>query len=232
VAVSDLFTGMYATTAILAALLEREKSGRGQHIDMALLDVQVAMLANLSSSYFVSRKAPGRMGNAHMNIVPYHVFRAADEFLIVAVGNDGQFAAFCRVLGAAQWAEDPRFATNALRVGHRDLLVGMIAERLATRPAREWLAELERAGVPGGPINDLDQVFADPQVRHRGMQVTAPHPAAGEVTMVANPIKFSATPVAHDRAPPLLGEHTEEVLSSVLGLGAAEIAALRQRGAI
>src|SRR5687767_808081 len=183
VAVSDLFTGMYATTAILAALIERGTSGRGQHIDMALLDVQVAMLANLSSSYFVSRKAPGRMGNAHMNIVPYHVFRAADEFLIVAVGNDGQFAAFCRVLGAAQWAEDPRFATNALRVGHRDLLVGMIAERLATRPAREWLAELERAGVPGGPINDLDQVFADPQVRHRGMQVTAPHPAAGEVTM-------------------------------------------------
>jgi formyl-CoA transferase len=232
VAVSDLFTGMYATTAILAALLEREKSGRGQHIDMALLDVQVAMLANLSSSYFVSRKAPGRMGNAHMNIVPYHVFRAADEFLIVAVGNDGQFAAFCRVLGAPEWAKDPRFATNPQRVGHRDLLVGMISGRLAQRPAREWLAELERAGVPSGPINDLDQVFADPQVRHRGMQVTAPHPAAGEVTMVANPIKFSATPIAHDRAPPLLGEHTDEVLAQRLGLDAAAIASLRERGAI
>src|SRR5689334_25024101 len=148
VAVSDLFTGMYATSAILAALIERGTSGRGQHIDMALLDVQVAMLANLSSSYFVSRVPPGRMGNAHMNIVPYHVFKAADEFLIVAVGNDGQFAAFCAVLGEPAWPADPRFATNPQRVRHRDLLVGLIAERMARRPAREWLAALEPAGVP------------------------------------------------------------------------------------
>jgi formyl-CoA transferase len=232
VAVSDLFTGMYATSAILAALLEREKSGLGQYIDMALLDVQVAMLANLSSSYFVSRKAPARMGNAHMNIVPYHVFPSADGFLIVAVGNDGQFGKFCEVLGAAEWARDARFATNPQRVRHRDLLVGMITERLRTRPAREWLAALEPAGVPCGPINDLDQVFADPQVRHRGMQVKAPHPAAGEVNMVANPIKFSATPVAHDRAPPLLGEHTAEVLRDVLGLDAAAIEALRREGVV
>jgi crotonobetainyl-CoA:carnitine CoA-transferase CaiB-like acyl-CoA transferase len=232
VAVSDLFTGMYATSAILAALLEREKSGRGQSIDMALLDVQVAMLANLSSSYFVSGKAPRRMGNAHQNIVPYHVFRAADAFIIVAVGNDGQFASFCRVLGVAEWATDPRFSTNPQRVGHRDLLVGLISERLAERPAREWLAGLEDAGVPCGPINDLDQVFADPQVVHRRMRVTAPHPAAGEVTMVANPIKFSATPITHDRAPPLLGEHTDQVLREVLGLGTEEIAALRHEGAI
>jgi crotonobetainyl-CoA:carnitine CoA-transferase CaiB-like acyl-CoA transferase len=232
VAVSDLFTGMYSTTAILAALLEREKSGQGQHIDMALLDVQVAMLANLSSSYFVSRSVPGRMGNAHMNIVPYHVFRAADGFLIVAVGNDGQFASFCRVLGVPEWAADARFSTNPQRVRHRDLLVGMISGRMATRPSRAWLDDLEPAGVPCGPINDLDQVFADPQVRHRRMQVTAPHAAAGEVTMVANPIKFSATPIAHDRGPPLLGEHTEEVLGGVLGLDAAAISALRERGAI
>ena len=232
VAVSDLFTGMYATTAILAALLERGTSGQGQRIDMALLDVQVAMLANLSSSFFVSGEAPRRMGNAHQNIVPYHVFRAADEFLIVAVGNDGQFASFCRVLGVAAWAGDPRFATNPQRVRHRDLLVGMISERLATRPAREWLAELERAGVPSGPINDLDQVFADPQVVHRGMRVTAPHPAAGEVAMVANPIKFSATPITHDRAPPLLGQHTDEVLESVLGMDRERIAALRAAGAV
>jgi len=232
VAVSDLFTGMYSTTAILAALLEREKSGQGQHIDMALLDVQVAMLANLSSSYFVSRGVPGRMGNAHMNIVPYHVFRAADGFLIVAVGNDGQFASFCRVLGVPEWAADARFSTNPQRVRHRDLLVGMISERMATRPARAWLDDLEPSGVPCGPINDLDQVFADPQVRHRRMQVTAPHAAAGEVTMVANPIKFSATPIAHDRGPPLLGEHTEEVLGGVLGLDSAAISALRERGAI
>ena len=232
VAVSDLFTGMYATTAILAALLERGRSGRGQAIDMALLDVQVAMLANLSSSYFVSGQAPGRMGNAHMNIVPYHVFRAADAFLIVAVGNDGQFAGFCRVLGVPEWASDPRFSTNPQRVRHRDLLVGMITARLAARPAAEWLAGLEAAGVPCGPINDLDQVFADPQVLHRGMRVKAPHPAAGEVAMVANPIKFSGTPIVHDRAPPLLGEHTEEVLTGMLGLSGEEVAALRAAGAI
>jgi formyl-CoA transferase len=232
VAVSDLFTGMYATSAILAALLEREKSGLGQHIDMALLDVQVAMLANLSSSYFVSGVAPERMGNAHLNIVPYHVFKAADEFIIVAVGNDGQFARFCEVIGAPDWPQDPRFATNPQRVGHRDLLVGLISERLRARPAREWLALLEPAGVPCGPINDLPQVFADPQVRHRGMRVTAAHPAAGEVAMVANPIKFSATPIAHDRAPPLLGEHTGEVLHSVLGLDEREIARLRKEGVI
>src|SRR5688500_7070386 len=183
VAVSDLFTGMYATSAILAALIEREESGLGQHIDMALLDVQVAMLANLSSSFFVSGNAPGRMGNAHQNIVPYHVFRASDAFLIVAVGNDGQFASFCRVLGVPEWASDPRFSTNPQRVGHRDLLVGMIEERLAARTAREWLALLEPAGVPCGPINDLSQVFEDAQVRHRGMQVRARHPAAGEVSM-------------------------------------------------
>ena len=228
VAVSDLFTGMYATSAILAALLERGKSGAGQHIDMALLDVQVAMLANLSSSYFVSGKAPARMGNAHQNIVPYHVFHAADEFLIVAVGNDGQFAKFCEVIGAPEWPADPRFATNPQRVRHRDLMVRLITEKLAAKPAREWLRLLEPAGVPCGPINDLDQVFADPQVRHRRMQVRAPHPAAGEVTMVANPIKFSATPIAHDRAPPLLGEHTIAVLHDVLGMDGEAIEALRR----
>jgi formyl-CoA transferase len=232
VAVSDLFTGMYATSAILAALLERSRSGQGQYIDMALLDVQVAMLANLSSTYFVTGAAPGRMGNAHINIVPYHVFRAADGFLIVAVGNEGQFGRFCDVLGRPEWARDPRFATNALRVQHRELLVGMISERLRERPAREWLRLLEPSGVPCGPINDLGQVFDDPQVRHRGMRVKAPHPAAGEVSMVANPIKFSATPIRHDRAPPLLGEHTAEVLHEVLGLGAAQLEALRARGIV
>jgi len=232
VAVSDLFTGMYATTAILAALIERGRSAAGQRIDIALLDVQVAMLANLSSSFFVSGEAPQRMGNAHQNIVPYNVFPSADEFLIVAVGNDGQFAKFCEVMGVPEWAQDPRFATNPQRVRHRDLLVGMITERLRTRPARVWLAALEPAGVPCGPINDLSQVFADPQVRHRKMQVAAPHPAAGEVTMVANPIKFSATPIAHDHAPPLLGEHTREVLGDVLGLDAGAIDALRKEGVV
>ncbi|HUQ28642.1 MAG TPA: CaiB/BaiF CoA-transferase family protein [Usitatibacter sp.] len=232
VAVSDLFTGMYSANAILAALMHREKTGRGQHIDMALLDVQVAMLANLSSAYFASGEAPRRMGNAHQTIVPYHVFRAADAFLIVAVGNDSQFVKFCEVLGHPEWARDERFASNPQRVRHRDLLVGMIAGRMGTRPAREWLAALEPAGVPCGPINDLQQVFDDPQVRHRGMEVRAPHAAAGEVRMVANPVKFSATPVAHDVAPPLLGEHTEDVLGRVLGMQASEIDRLRKDGLV
>jgi crotonobetainyl-CoA:carnitine CoA-transferase CaiB-like acyl-CoA transferase len=172
------------------------------------------------------------MGNAHQTIVPYHVFRAADEFLIVAVGNDSQFAKFCEVLGPSEWARDPRFATNPQRVRHRDLLVGMIAERMRTRPAREWLAALEPSGVPCGPINDLQQVFDDPQVRHRRMEVRAPHPAAGEVRMVANPIKFSATPVTHEIPPPLLGEHTDEVLATVLGMEEGEIGRLRKEGLI
>ncbi len=232
VAVSDLFTGMYAANAILAALMHRGKTGLGQHIDMALLDVQVAMLANLSSAYFASGEAPRRMGNAHQTIVPYHVFRAADEFLIVAVGNDSQFAKFCEVVGSGQWARDPRFATNPQRVRHRDLLVGMLAERMRTRPAREWLAALESSGVPCGPINDLAQVFDDPQVRYRRMEVRAPHPAAGEVRMVANPIKFSATPVTHEVPPPLLGEHTDQVLATVLGMGESEIGRLRKEGLI
>jgi formyl-CoA transferase len=232
VAVSDLFTGMYATSAILAALLHRAASGCGQHIDMALLDVQVAMLANLSSAYFAAGEAPRRMGNAHQTIVPYHVFRARDDFLIVAVGNDTQFAKFCEVIGAAEWPKDARFATNPQRVRNRDLMVEMISERMRTRSAREWLALLEPSGVPCGPINDLAQVFADPQVRHRGMRVTAPHPAAGEVSMVANPIKFSATPITHEVPPPLLGEHTDAVLRGVLGMKDEEISALRKAGAV
>ena len=229
VAVSDLMTGMYATSAILACLLEREKTGRGQRVDMALLDVQVAMLANLSSSYFVSGAAPKRMGNAHQNIVPYHVFKASDEFLIVAVGNDTQFASFCGVIGEPGWPSDPRFATNPQRVRHRDLLVGLIGERLAKRPAREWLALLEPAGVPCGPINDLAQVFADPQVRHRAMEVHVPHPVAGDVRVVANPMKLSASPVTYESAPPTLGQHTAEVLRSVLGLDTSAIERLREQ---
>jgi len=232
VAVADLFTGMYATSAILAALLAREKSGLGQAIDMALLDVQVAMLANLSAAYFASGEVPRRMGNAHQAIVPYHVFRASDDFLIVAVGNDSQFAKFCEVVGAPQWAGDTRFATNPARVRHRELLVSMISERLATRPARDWLAALEPAGVPCGPINDLAQVFADPQVRHRGMEVRVPHPAAGELSLVASPMRLLGTPIRHDRGPPLLGEHTAEILRTVLGMPEAEIAGLRRRGIV
>ena len=232
VAVSDLFTGLYATSAILAALLHRTRTGEGQHIDMALLDVQVAMLANLGSAYLCSGEVPRRMGNAHQSIVPYHVFRARDEFLIVAVGNDGQFARFCEVVERPEWATDSRFATNPLRVRHRDTLVALVEERLRTRAAREWLAALERVGVPCGPINNLAQVFDDPQVRHRGLEVRAPHPAAGEVRMVGNPIRFSETPITHEAAPPLLGEHTEEVLRSLAGIDAADLVRLREGGVI
>jgi crotonobetainyl-CoA:carnitine CoA-transferase CaiB-like acyl-CoA transferase len=232
VAVSDLFTGMYTTSAILAALIHRMRTGEGQRIDMALLDVQVAMLANLSAAYLASGEVPRRMGNAHQAIVPYHVFHAADEFVIVAVGNDAQFARFCEVLGEPGWAKDERFATNPARVGNRDLLVGMISERMRSRPAAEWLAAIEKAGVPCGPINDLAQVFEDPQVKHRKMEVRAPHARAGEVRMVANPMKLSATPIPHDRPPPLLGEHTDEVLRSWLALDAARLAALREAGVL
>ena len=232
VAVADLFTGMYATSAIVAALFHRERTGEGQHIDLALLDAQVAMLANLSAAFLASGRVPGRMGNAHQAIVPYQVFRAADAFLIVAVGNDGQFARFCEVAGLDALPADPRFAGNPGRVAHREELVAIIAERLATRPAAEWLARLEAAQVPCGPINDLAQVFDDPQVIHRGMVATLPHPVAGEVRVVANPIRFSATPARSERAPPLLGQHTREVLGGLLGLADGHLEDLAARKVI
>jgi formyl-CoA transferase len=232
VAVADLFTGMYAASAIVAALFHRERTGEGQHIDLALLDAQVAMLANLSAAYLASGRVPGRMGNAHQAIVPYQVFRASDAFLIVAVGNDAQYARFCEVAGLPALATDPRYATNPARVSHRDELVALIAERLATRTAAEWLAALEAAQVPCGPINDLAQVFEDPQVLHRGMVATLGHPAAGQVRVVANPVRFSATPARSERAPPQLGEHTAEILGDLLGLSAEALKDLRSRKVI
>jgi crotonobetainyl-CoA:carnitine CoA-transferase CaiB-like acyl-CoA transferase len=232
VAVADLFTGLYATNAILAALFHRDRCGEGQYIDIALLDAQVAMLANLSAAYLASGRVPGRMGNAHQAIVPYQVFRAADGFLIVAVGNDAQFARFCEVAGLGELPADPRYAKNPQRVAHREELVAKIGERLATRPAADWLAALEAVQVPCGPINDLAQVFADPQVLHRGMVVGLPHAVAGEVRVVANPVKFSETPVRCDLPPPQLGEHTDAVLGGVLGVSAAELVDLRGRKVI
>ena len=231
VAVADLFTGMYAVTAIVAALRHRDRTGQGQAIDMALLDTQVAMLANLGAGYLASGIAPQRAGNAHQSIVPYQVFEVADGHLILAVGNDTQFARFCAVAGCAELAGDDRFARNAGRVRHRAVLVPLLAARLKLRPRAAWLADLEAAKVPCGPINDLAEVFADPHVRERDMTVEMPHPLAGSVRVVASPMKLAATPVRYRRPPPLLGADTEAVLAE-LGFDAAAIARLRARGAI
>jgi formyl-CoA transferase len=232
IAISDLMTGMYACTAILAAIAQRELSGAGQYIDVSLLDAQVAMMAVMNMNYLVSGTPPDRAGNAHQNIVPYQVFACADGHLILAVGNDAQFARFCEIAGKTEWARDPRFAANAERVKRRDVLVPLIEAVMHSRTQGEWLAALEAVGVPCGPINRLDQVFADPQVRARGMRFDLPHRLSGTVPQVGNPLHFSATPVAYTQAPPLLGEHTSAVLSQRLGLSAESLADLAARGVV
>lgn len=238
VAVADLFTGMYSTVGILAALRHAERTGEGQHLDMALLDAQVAMLANLGANYLVSGKVPGRAGNAHQNIVPYQVFEvapAADgskDHVIIAVGNDGQFAKFCQVAGRPEIASDARFAKNQDRVRNRAVLVPMLEAIMQGRGKADWLRSLEAAKVPCGAINNLAEVFADPQVRDRGMVHQWQHPLAGRLDLVASPLKLSGTPVRTDHPPPLLGQHTEEVLAEVLGWDATRIAALRAQEVI
>jgi crotonobetainyl-CoA:carnitine CoA-transferase CaiB-like acyl-CoA transferase len=231
VAVADLFTGMYAATAILAALRHRDQTGQGQAIDMALLDTQVAMLANLGAGYLASGVAPERAGNAHQNIVPYQVFAVADGHLILAVGNDAQFARFCRVAGLPRPSRGPALCAQRRAGAEPGRLVPLLAEHLKRRSRADWLAALDAAKVPCGPINDLADVFADPQVLARAMTVDLPHPLAGTVRLVASPIKLSATPVQYRRPPPLLGEDTEQVLAEY-GFDAAAIQALRQAGAI
>jgi crotonobetainyl-CoA:carnitine CoA-transferase CaiB-like acyl-CoA transferase len=232
VAVADLFAGMYAAVAVLAALAHRERTGEGQYIDLALLDCQVAMLANQAMNYLVSGTPPRRLGNAHLNIVPYQTLPTRDGHLILAIGNDRQFGRFCELTGRPALAADPRFATNAAQVAHREALIPMIAETMATHSTGEWLALLEPASIPCGPINTLDQVFRYPQVVHRGMTVSLPHPCSGIVPQVASPLRPSRTPVEYRRAPPALGQDTEEVLKSLLAINAEEVAALRQRGIV
>ncbi|MEM7222212.1 MAG: CaiB/BaiF CoA-transferase family protein [Pseudomonadota bacterium] len=234
VAVSDLFTGLYATIGILGALYHRRApgEGRGQHIDMALLDSQVAVLANQALNFLVSGQAPGRLGNAHPNIVPYQTFATADGHVILAVGNDGQFKRFCEVAGRPDLAKDPHFATNPGRVRSRSVLVPILADLFKARSSADWLASLEAVGVPCGPINDLSQVFDDPQVKHRGLRLELPHETAGQVPSVASPIKYSATPLSPEAGPPALGAHTQGVLGELLGLGEAELAALEEAGTI
>ncbi|HEY1129976.1 MAG TPA: CaiB/BaiF CoA-transferase family protein [Roseateles sp.] len=231
VAVADLFTGMYATVAILAALRHRDATGHGQVIDMALLDTQLAMLANLGSNYLCSGKAPGRMGNAHQNIVPYQVFEASDGHLILAVGNDRQFAKFCDIAGRPDWAADPRFATNSERVRHRAILVPQLEETMRQRPRADWLAALEAAKVPCGSINSIGEALADPQAQARGAVVALPHPLSPDLRLIASPMKLSATPVAYRHAPPLLGQHSDELLREA-GCSVEEITNWRAAGVI
>jgi crotonobetainyl-CoA:carnitine CoA-transferase CaiB-like acyl-CoA transferase len=232
VALTDIMTGLYATVAVLAALKRREQSGEGQHIDLALLDVQIACLANQAANYLVSGVAPRRMGNAHPNIVPYQEFPTADGYMIVAVGNDSQFASLCKTLGKPEWSGDERFATNPQRVKHRNELIALIHGVTVRRTTDEWVAAMETAGVPCGPINTLDRVFSDPHVQARGMRIEMPHPLAKQVPLVANPIRLSESPVQYRHAPPTLGQHTDEVLSDWLAATAAEIDALRAKRAI
>ena len=226
VAVADLLTGMYATVSILAALRHAERTGTGQHIDMALLDTQVAMLANLGANYLVHtppKPPPGRMGNAHVNIVPDQVFEVAPkatgerDFVIVAVGNDTQFAKLCECLKRPEWALDPRFVRNQDRVRHRDVLIALLATAFMAHDKSFWLPLLEAAKVPCGPINNLAEVFEDPHIRQRGMVQHWQHPLKADLSLVASPIKMSETPVRQDLPPPMLGQHTQEVLKDWLG---------------
>ncbi|MEX6667332.1 CaiB/BaiF CoA transferase family protein [Pseudomonas sp. W2-17] len=232
VALTDILTGLYSTSAILAALAHRDQGGPGQHIDMALLDVQVACLANQAMNYLTTGVSPRRLGNAHPNIVPYQDFPTADGDFILTVGNDNQFRKFAEVAGQPQWASDPRFASNKQRVAHRAELIPLIRQATVFKTTAEWVAALEGAGVPCGPINDVAQVFADPQVQFRGLQVDLPHALGGTVPQIASPIRLSATPVEYRRGPPLLGEHTLEVLTGVLGLSGAEVMMLREAGVL
>jgi crotonobetainyl-CoA:carnitine CoA-transferase CaiB-like acyl-CoA transferase len=238
VAVADLFTGMYATVAVLAALRHAERTGEGQYIDVALLDAQVAMLANLGANYLVSGKVPGRAGNAHQNIVPYQVFEvapAADghkDHIILAVGNDTQYAKFCDVAGRPDLALDPRFTKNQDRVRNRDVLVPLLAQIMKTRSKAQWLSALEQAKVPCGAINDLKEVFDDPQVNGRGMVTHWRHPLQPDLKLVSSPMKLSATPVRAELPPPLLGQHTEQVLRELLQCDDDRLSGLKQQKVI
>ncbi|WP_312271875.1 CaiB/BaiF CoA-transferase family protein [Pseudomonas sp.] len=232
VALVDILTGLYATVAVLAALNHRTQTGEGQHIDMALLDVEVACLANHAMNYLVSGESPTRLGNAHPNIVPYQAFPTADGDMILTIGNDAQFRRFCEVADRLDWVNDPRFATNQARVVHRMELVPLIRQVTVFRRTEEWIDLLEAVGVPCGPINSLAQVFADKQVAARSLAFTMTHPLGQTVPQVASPMRLSRTPVEYRRPPPLLGEHTEQVLRHLLGYGDARINAWKQGGIV
>lgn len=230
VAITDILTGLYATVAILAALTHRTATGAGQHIDMALLDSQIAAMANLGSNYLLTGTPPVRLGNSHPSIVPYQDLPTADGAMIVAVGNDGQFARMCVCLGHPEWATDPRYISNRARVENRLHLVPCLQQATMLRSTAEWVAMFEGAGVPCGPVNTLADVFADPHVQDRGVRIEMNHPLADSLPLVANPIRLSEAPVAYRLPPPLLGQHTREVLADVLGLDPAAIQGLADAG--
>jgi crotonobetainyl-CoA:carnitine CoA-transferase CaiB-like acyl-CoA transferase len=231
VAVNDVMSGLYAAVGILSALRHRDRTGQGQHIDIALLDAQVGWLYNVGLNYLLSGKVPGRWGTAHPNTVPYQVFPTSDGHVILGANNDQQFRRLCEFAGVSEMASDPRFATNAQRLKHRTELVEALSELTRRHPTQHWVGGLEAAGLPCGPVNTLDRVFDDPQVSHRGMKITMPHPVA-DVPLIGSPLKLSETPVGYRRPPPLLGEHTNEVLGEVLGLDPDERQALRTAGII
>ena len=228
VAVSDLVTGLYTTIAIQAALIHQANTGEGQSIDMALFDCQAAALANQAMNYLVGGMVPGRLGNAHPNIVPYQVFATADGYLILAVANDRQYRSFCRAAERDDLGSDARFLTNASRVAYRETLVAFLEPVFKVRTTEEWISRLEAANVPCGPINRVDQVFADPQAKARGFKISMAHKAAGPIDLVASPLRLSRTPPEYRNAPPVLGEHTHEVLSQILHLSASDIEGLER----
>ncbi|SDU34124.1 Crotonobetainyl-CoA:carnitine CoA-transferase CaiB [Pseudomonas pohangensis] len=232
VALTDILTGLYATIGILAALNHREQTGVGQHVDLALLDVQVACLANQAMNYLTTGVPPKRLGNAHPNIVPYQDFPSADGDFILAVGNDSQFRKFCEVAGCAELGSDPRFASNKARVANREVLIPLLRQVTVFKSTALWIELLEQAGVPCGPINNLQQVFEDPQVKARGLRLDLPHALGCLAPQVASPIRLSVTPVEYRQAPPLLGQHTEQVLQSLLGMSAEQISQLRSAGVL
>ncbi|MSO55249.1 MAG: CoA transferase [Rhodospirillales bacterium] len=229
--VADLMSGLYATIGILSALQHRANTGAGQAVDIALMDCVVGTLANQAMNYLATGTPPGRIGNAHPNIVPYQSFATSDGAIVIAVGNDGQFKRFCEVLGRPELVADERFATNGQRVANRTVLVPILESVMRSKPGNYWFEALEAAGIPCGPINDLAQVFADPHVLARGMRIEMDHPLAGKVPLVGSPLKLSASPVAYHRPPPLLGEHTDEVLAG-LGYRPADIAKLKASGVV
>ena len=232
VALTDILTGLYASNAVLAALAHRERSGLGQYIDLALLDVQIASLANQSMNYLHTGKTPVRLGNAHPNVVPYQDFPTADGHMILAIGNDQQFVRCCQAIDHPEWASDERFAVNAARVRHRVALIAMLTAVTITRTTAAWITLFETKGVPCGPINDLAAVFDDPHVKARGVVIGMEHPLAGDIALVGNPMKLSATPVEYRQPPPLLGQHTDAILRDVLGMAADDIDCLRTANVI